>query len=358
MPDWLVRACITEGYLHLPFFDKARQAVTADKPVKQQRHFNILPFMLVSSSRSTGACIPPDVNAEFMVLCALVYEVDHYVEDVVAGLEGVNAREVERIVHEIFDESSTDRLPRRQSEYAPEHHKLESQLSQQLEKIKHTLRRRVSWVLGHPKVISASKHNQALLHMQLEAFYIGQITSVYESSSLTDSGKHQRSSTRSQESYHNWVHTTASAHASGPVVFTFLTCLLGASKDGQDCFQSTEAKYVAQDLSMHSACLVRMENDIGSVTRDRKEHNLNSVDFSEFDSGSTEEAEDLQNRLQQLKRLAAYERDCAKVAFARLGELGVADRVMKGLKGFCNVVDLCGQVYAMEDLTPALERCA
>ncbi|KAL8875879.1 MAG: hypothetical protein Q9198_005827 [Flavoplaca austrocitrina] len=311
--------------------------------------------MLVSSSRSTGACIPPDVNAEFMVLCALVYEVDHYVEDVVAGLGGINAREVERIVHEIFDESSNDRLPKRQSEHAPEH---QSQLPQQLEKIEHTLRRGISWVLGHPKVISASKHDQALLQRQLEAFYIGQITSVYESSSLTDSRKYQRFSTRSQESYHDWVHTTASAHTSGPVVFTFLTCLLGTSKDGQDCFQGAEAKYVAQDLSMHLACLARMENDIGSVIRDRKEHNLNSVDFPEIDTGSMEEAEDLQDRLQQLNRLAAYERDCAKVAFARLGELGVADKVMKGLKGFCNAVDLFGQIYAMEDLTPGLERCA
>ncbi|KAL8900626.1 MAG: hypothetical protein Q9192_000970 [Flavoplaca navasiana] len=357
MPDWLVRACITEGYLHLPRFDKARQAVTADEPVKQQRHFNILPFMLVSSSRSTGACIPPDVNAEFMVLCALVYEVDHYVEDVVAGLERVNAREMERIVHEIFDESSTGRLPQRQSEYVPEHHKLESQLSQQLEKIKHTLCRGISWVLDHPKVVSASKHDQALLQMQLEAFYIGQITSVYETSYLTDSRKHQGSSTSSQESYHDRVHTTASAHTSSPVVFTFLTYLLGTSKHGRDCFQSAEAKYVAQNLSMHLACLARMENEIGSVIRDRKEHSLNSVDFPEFDTGSTEEAEDLQNRLQQLKRLADYERDCAKVAFARLGELGVADKDMKGLKGFCNAVDLFGQIYAMEDLTPGLKRC-
>lgn len=358
MPDWLVGACINEGYLHLPLFDKARQAVTTDEPVKQQRHFNMLPFMLLASSRSTGACIPPDVNAEFMVLCALVYEVDHYVEDVVAGLEGANAREVERIVLGIFDEWSTDRLPKRQSEYAPEHHQSESELLQQLETIKHTLRRGISWVLGHPKVIAASKHDQALLQRQLEAFYIGQITSVYESSSLIDSRQHRRSSTRSQESYHFWVHTTASAHTSGPVVFTFLSCLLGTSKHGQDCFQGAEAKYVAQDLSMHLACLARMENDIGSVIRDRKEHNLNSVDFPEFDTGITEEGDDLQNRLQQLKRLAAYERGCAKVAFTKLCELGVADEVMKGLKAFCNAVDLFGQIYAMEDLTPGLERCA
>ncbi|KAL9030546.1 MAG: hypothetical protein Q9180_006893 [Flavoplaca navasiana] len=358
MPDWLIRACITQGYLHLPLFDKARQAVTTDEPVKQRRHFNILPFMLIASGRSTGAYIPSDVNVEFLVLCALLYEVDHYVEDVVAGLEVVNAREVESLVHEIFEESSTDQFPKPQSEYMPEHHRPESQLPNHLEKVKNTLRRGISWVLSHPKVTSSSKHDQALLQRQSEAFYLGQITSVYESPSLTDSRRHERSSTGFQASYHYWVHTTASAHISGSVAFTFLTCLLGTSNNGQDCFQSAETKYLAQDLSMHLACLARMENDIGSVIRDRKEHNLNSVGFPEFDTGITEEEDDLQERLQQLRRLAAYERQCAKVAFARLGESGVADKVMKGLKAFCNAVDLFGQIYAMEDLTPGLERCA
>ncbi len=242
---------------------------------------------------------------------------------------------MESIINAIFEESFNDCVPKPQSEYAAQYYESGLQPSQHLETVKNTFRRGITWALGHSKVQSSSKHDQALLRREMKAFYIGQVTCICESSSLSPSSRHQQSSRLLQETYYDWVHTTASAHVAGPLTFTFLTCMLGTSKHGQDCFQTAEAKYVAQDLSMHLACLARMENDVGSVIRDRKEHNLNSVSFAEFDNtGISEEKDDLKDRLQQLKHLAAYERECAKVALANLGELGVSDKVMKGLKAF------------------------
>ncbi|KAL8913002.1 MAG: hypothetical protein Q9171_002070 [Xanthocarpia ochracea] len=358
MPDWMASACIVEGYLHLPLFDAARQAVITQGAVKQQRHFNILPFALIACSHSTGAFLTPEVNLDFMVICALVYEVDHYMEDIIGGFKDVEAQEVEQVVHEIFKESCLHRPMKSQTECMTEHQESGTQRSRLLERIKMTLRPGISWVLSRPKVLSSSKYDQALLRRELKAFYMCQITSVYESLSLASSCKPQHSSSLIQEPYHGWVHTASSSHVAGRVTFAFLTCLLGASMDGQDCFHSAEAKYLAQDLNMHLSNLARMENDIGSVVRDRKENNLNSVDFPEFDTTAKED--DLQGRIEQLKRLAAYERECSKVALANLSELGVNDKVIKGLKAFCNAVDLFGQIYAMEDTVIALrlERCS
>lgn len=357
MPDWLVRACIVEGYLHLPIYDKARQAVVTHE-VKQQRHFNILPFALIASSRLMGACIAPDVNVAFMVACALAYEVDHYMEDIVGGLEGVEAQELQNVVHEIFEKPCIDLPKKSRTECIFEHPGSGSQRLQYLDTVKITLHRGISWVLNHPKILSSSNYDQGILRREFKASYMDQITSVYESSSLATSRKTQHTSNLLQEPYHRWVHTTASSHVAGSALLAFLICLLGASMNGQECFQSAEAKYLAQDLSMHLSSLARMENDIGSVARDRKEHNLNSVDFPEFDTGTTEEEDDLQKKLEQLKRLAAYERDCAKMAFAKLSELGLHERVVEGLKFFCNAVDLFGEIYAMEDISPSLERCS
>ena len=56
----------------------------------------------------------------------------------------------------------------------------------------------------------------------------------------------------------------------------------------------------------------RLENDRASLRRDRKEKNLNSVDFDEFRSLSDDEA------LKQVTRLIEYEKNCCEYAFREL----------------------------------------
>ncbi|KAL8955969.1 MAG: hypothetical protein Q9193_006362, partial [Seirophora villosa] len=349
-PDWLVSACIVEAYLRLPVFDRARQAVITHGAVKQQRHFNIVPFALIASSRSKGAFMTPDMNGEFMIMCALVYEVDHYIEDVIGGLKGVEVEEVRNFVHEVFEEACLHLPTECQPKGVSKHQEPESKRPHHLDGIKSRLHRGIAWVLNSQKVLSSSKYDQGVLWRELKAFYMGQITSVNESASLATSRTPQHSVNLLQEPYHSWVHTISSSHASGLLTFAFLTCLLGASMDGQDCFRSAVAKYLAQDLSMHLSSLIRMENDIGSVVRDRKENNLNSVDFPEFDT--TDQEDVLESRIKQLKRLAAYERECAKNALAKLIQMDVDEQVVRALKAYCNAVDLYGEIYAMQDVTP------
>ena len=100
-----------------------------------------------------------------------------------------------------------------------------------------------------------------------------------------------------------------------------------------------------------------MENDYGSVMRDFKERNLNSVRFPEFSPPEDGEgsSEDLKARKAKLKRLAGFERECYEMDLRRLENL-VGPTKMKTVKTFCNSVDLIGQIYAVDDFTPKIKK--
>lgn len=346
MPDWLVSSCIIEGYLHLPIYNKARWAASIHS-TKQQRHLNALPFELIACGRLKGSFLAAETNFAVMVFSALFFEFDHYIEDIVGCFRDVELQEVDQCVHEIFAEPWIDST---KDSVLKEHGPTSS-----VSDVRAAFLRIASWVLGHPRVTLSSKYDQANLQRELKAYYLSQIRSIPEGRSLARSRKSQGTPGLPQQSYHGWVHTTAGPSVASAIVFAFLTCLLHPSTNGQDCFPSAEAKYLAQDLSKHHAAQGRMENDIGSVVRDRKENNLNSVDFPEFGTMG-EEDENLRSKIAELRRLADYEIECCKMAFARLSELRLDKRMIHGLRFFSNILDLYGQMYAMQDYSPELEK--
>ncbi|KAI4194027.1 MAG: hypothetical protein LQ350_008018 [Teloschistes chrysophthalmus] len=173
-------------------------------------------------------------------------------------------RDLELMIQQIFDTSSRakDRCPNRE-----------------LDEVRTTLHRVTSWVLNQPKILASSQYDRTVVRRELKAYYLGQIRSIFESSSLAASRKGAASQPKHpQETYHKWAHTTSADHVAGLIAFPFFCCLLNPNDEVQDCFPGAEAKYLAHDLSLHLASLCRMENDIGSIERDRREHNLNSID--------------------------------------------------------------------------------
>ncbi|KAL8783073.1 MAG: hypothetical protein Q9213_004885 [Squamulea squamosa] len=308
-PDWLVRACIVEAYLYLPVFDSMRQAVFTHD-LKQQRQLNIVPFALIASSRLRGGSIAPNINVVFMVLCALLYEVDHYMEDVIGSIAGVEETAVEQIVHGTFEQPSVESTEMDWSKCTSERHTEGVQARvQNLDNVKAILQHVTSWVLNGSKLLSSSKYDQTVFRTESKNFYLGQIASILESSVLATVSQCQPPSTTLSKTYHKWVHTTSAEHVAGLLTFAFFCCLVNPGVDGEDCFRGAEAKHLAHDLSLHLASLCRMENDIGSAKRDRQKHNLNSVDFPEFTVISAK-GDDLESKTEQLRRLASYERDC------------------------------------------------
>lgn len=68
-----------------------------------------------------------------------------------------------------------------------------------------------------------------------------------------------------------------------------------------------------------------------------------------------EASEDLKARKAKLKRLAGFERECYEMDLRRLEGL-VGPTEMKAVKTMCNFVDLAGQICAMDDFTPKIEK--
>lgn len=66
-------------------------------------------------------------------------------------------------------------------------------------------------------------------------------------------------------------------------------------------------------------------------------------------------AEERASEKAKLKLLAGFERECYEMDMRRLKGL-VEPTKMKGLKTFCNAVDLIGQIYAVDDISPEIEK--
>jgi hypothetical protein len=153
-----------------------------------------------------------------------------------------------------------------------------------------------------------------------------------------------------------------------PYAYELLLCLLGDGS-GNDTFPTAEQKYYSATANRHLSTLCRMENDYGSVKRDRAERNLNFIDFPEFfDQGgasftstlTAEAAMPLEAAQKaQLLRLAQYERESYRDALRRLDELVAGDkravRKMQLLRVMTNVTDSWGQMYVLKDLGRSIE---
>ena len=127
--------------------------------------------------------------------------------------------------------------------------------------------------------------------------------------------------------------------------------------DGDDLFPTAEQKYYSARANRHLSTLCRMENDYGSVARDRRERNVNSVDFPEFRPGKDGITEAEQKT--QLLRLAQYERESYQDALCRIDALVANDarmmRKMQLLRVMTNVTDSWGQMYVFRDLGRTIE---
>lgn len=217
--------------------------------------------------------------------------------------------------------------------------------------MKESLSRFVQFVLLHRNVQKASKYEREL-QINLREFLVAHLIQIKDNHQLhakQDDPSTGGACVSTQGPYSTWVRSTAANHTGGPFAFSFLLCLLGRTAD---CFQTCEAKFIADDVSRHMSTMCRMYNDLGSIVRDRTEGNLNSADFAEFRAG--QQITDYALR-DAVSRVAGYERRCLSMALTELKN--VCDgRVYEAVKVLCDVTDMFGQMYVLKDLTPYLEE--
>lgn len=125
-----------------------------------------------------------------------------------------------------------------------------------------------------------------------------------------------------------------------------------------DLFPIAKTKYMLEDACRRLATICRQHNDFGSLERDRKEGNLNSVDFPEFDGVCRNVMDDgassslIVQAKKEVLEVAYYKRKFVNLALAELRN-DLDESVMKELILFFHVTDLYGEIYLSRDMTPS-----
>ncbi|PYH49308.1 terpene synthase family protein [Aspergillus saccharolyticus JOP 1030-1] len=146
----------------------------------------------------------------------------------------------------------------------------------------------------------------------------------------------------SGQSFFTWLHTSAVHDVKSAVVSKSLVCKLGSEEKG-DVFPTAREKYLAERLWRQISVEGRLWNDLGSIERDRRAANLNSVDFPEFSSPQSLQADgDVQT---QLRLLAEYEHSCTIRCLEDLVQI-LEDSGRRRLSLYLQMYYLCCKIYS------------
>ena len=250
----------------------------------------------------------------------------------------------------------------------------------------------LSTMLSHPAVQKAALEDQQFFQAQLQQFLLAHVQQArdnmrFSRQKVQQSTKHDHPAMDIQifqnpgRSFYGWVTTTGARSVSALMSFAFLTCLLGAyTRKGSrtaKCFDTAYLQYLAEDLSAHIANMSRLYNDWGSLDRDLRECNVNSINFPEFADTSSngqhlevgeKRKEERSNDYEQdrkrrskaeLLTLAEHERrqmEGVMEALTQALEDKVSTRYRKiasGLRLLTDVAKLYGDMYLIKDLSNA-----
>lgn len=328
-------------------------------------YLEYVPF-ITTSCNYLGHPIDIEHLFDLILLSKLNYQVDHYMETVVGALTAHEIESTRVLINRLCRQSfqlppSQKRRYEESCEPLPEGSKNEMCLVN----VHNVLARFIHYVLDHPNVLQSSTYLQRHLSHELEMFLLAHIQQIEDNRRRAAKLPHGTTHAAMPErTYFDWVKRTSADHTSCPYSFVFWTCLI--SRPGQNCFASAKAKYLSQDMIRHLATMCRQHNDYGSVGRDYREGNLNSVDFEEFQQDYTSGEvsltaqdptvrvmSDPRSSMSQRKRclldLAEYERRNLERSLDELA-YECSEHTMNAVRYFVRVTDLYGQIYVARDI--------
>ncbi|KAH3955393.1 hypothetical protein HBI81_039160 [Parastagonospora nodorum] len=224
-------------------------------------------------------------------------------------------------------------------------------LTDQDEHVKKVLTKFVNFALQHPKVLASPAPMRQWLAHELQTFLLAHITHMEDCDSLAfsaSSGAKAITWSKPRTTFFKWVRTTSADHTSCPYSFVFYLCLIGNGSNWLE--MSIQKRYALEDACRHLAAMCRQYNDLGSVSRDQNEGNLNSVNFPEFSSKyGNVSAASIDTKRQGLLAVAEYESRCLGRVLGEL-ELSMDARLMEKLRLLIQVTDLYGQIYVVRDI--------
>ena len=354
----MILMSLSESYFSLPQLRCSIPAIFPRNDEAESKYLEYIPFTWISCS-NLAAQADSAILMDMMVISVLNYQVDQYMEAVIARDYATDFQPIRDLISTLGKEErdyDAIALKRPGTDTLREPSRDPGRILSDF----------VDYVTGHPATLrQSSTMRQHLLH-SLRTFLHAQLTQLSDNARLASFGA-------PSIPYHEWVHTTSAAHTSCHYSFLFFCCLINLTPgqwEKEECFTTVRQKYLALDVCAHLATMCRMYNDVGSVARDREENNVNSVDFPEFDTDANcnglsedkkdEEQQNWERQGEDKKKadllwLAAYERECLEQAFAKLEESGVTSRTRDMLRLFVRVTDLYGQIYVARDLTARIK---
>ena len=380
---WRLRSLLIESRLFLPRLRAIRLNIFPRERMADDRYLEYIPFTWLGCN-ALSKPVHPTILWEMMIISMLNYQADEYMEAVVGVHFEHNLQPIKQLIDHLCLPTSVPAAAnrnhnRRQSDSVDAERnkadekgaKPEAQTHVTLTDIERVLRHFTLYVLRHPKVLQSPASAQSHLRRELRTFLLAHVSQIEDNTRLSQqdfSASKSVTFASPRSSYYAWVRSTSADHTSCPYAFAFFACLI-APEPGKACFSSLRQRYLAEDTCTHLATLCRQYNDYGSVTRDRAEKNLNSVNFPEFGAGTKVHREDESHALdatddektadenekkQQLMWLAQYERECLEMALGKLrGE--VAETVMNAVDLFVRVTDLYGQIYVARDIASRMK---
>ncbi|RYC62854.1 hypothetical protein CHU98_g3355 [Xylaria longipes] len=319
---------------------------------------------------------------EMMVLSNLNFLVDEYMEGVIDN-DLWNNRAVTNLIENLFAKGA----PSKEAQYM--NGNISGGAAEKVQELGNSgqhdspsdittiLTRVVGFVLNHAAVQASPECYQDRLAFDLKACLLAHVTQAQDNyvfmrkcgpteSEVSDqdslmfhSGAPQAplQYTRPGRTFYNWVRGTSADHTSCPFSFIFFNSLMysTAIHHKTNLFGNPRSAYIAEDLCRHLSSLCRMYNDYGSLQRDMKEMNLNSVNFPEFAPlpSNSVALDNPAHAKSELLWVAEYERRGVEGALAMLSKEFADENqryIIDGLRFFVNITDMFGQIYVLKDV--------
>ncbi|KAL8861932.1 MAG: hypothetical protein Q9178_001802 [Gyalolechia marmorata] len=385
-PIWKVRACVLEGLMFLPQLRSSYINILAGEKIAKNEYLSFIPCMWVVINYMRKLDLETNLLWDMMVLTLGNFRVDEWMESVTRSFDVIHLSRAKDSIRSLCER------------WHPEEHAYidgtfislaaEQSAAQQSTDILDsaslhaTLTPYISTVIGHPRIIGCSTPQLQALRTALHTFLNAHIDQTIANLSLSA----QAGPSLPFEDFSDWLRSISAPSVSAPFSFEFLTCLMGGLPP------DPVVRYLSQEYSAHIAVMSRMYNDLGSLMRDTAEQNVNCCNF--FFGGSTRgnnangsRAEDhlsahahgynigdetdeqiqLASPKTRLETLAAYERDAADLAGARLVSALLASgtpdskgglygqrkrkRWANAVRLFSGVAELYADIYLVKDLS-------
>ncbi|KAL7912258.1 Ent-kaurene synthase [Trichoderma velutinum] len=349
-----------------------------DMPMSADKYLAYIPIAWTTVNAANGFGMSGNEMWEMMVISMLNYQVDEYMESVVARLDESTSQALTTIIATEIRKSSDSEVathlslhsdPFQQTVPSPPSSDCDSpRSSPAFADVAEVLAQYIGHVKRHPALLQSPETAQLRVMQELEKFLLAHMAHNADNAQRREhqyGGGREPVAWHDQVPYYDWVRTTGANDTSCPYSFAFFCCLISTS--GSHCLASMEQRYLAREMCLHLATLCRQYNDYGSAMRDDAEGNLNSLHFPEFTVGD-EQSLSLQQTVEDsgreaplekakefLMKVADLERVMMQVCWGALSSSLDKD-VRAKLKVFIDVTDLFGQIYVARDIASKMQR--